>query len=94
MAGRAWRFDKASYAKKLLPSLEVHEYTEWMGHRPCLPDSMQVIGRSPHFPSVYFAFGHGHLGLTGAPVTAELLTQLIQEQPLAFDISPFRIDRF
>ena len=82
------------YAKKLLPRLRVGRFTEWMGNRPCLPDSLPVIGRSPRFKSVYFAFGHGHLGLTEAPITAEVITALIRGEEPPFDISPFRIDRF
>lgn len=83
-----------SYARKLLPGLRIGHFTEWMGNRPCLPDSLPVIGRSPRFRSVHFAFGHGHLGLTEAPITAEIVTALIRGEEPPFDISPFRIDRF
>ena len=38
----------------------------WMGHRPCLPDSLPVIGPSRRYGGLWFAFGHGHLGLTAA----------------------------
>lgn len=41
------------------------------GYRPSLPDSLPVISRSPRLDNVYFGFGHGHLGLTMAAVTAE-----------------------
>ena len=34
------------------------EYSEWMGHRPALPDSLTVIGRSPVAPNALLAFGH------------------------------------
>ena len=50
---------------KLIPGLKTAEYTQWMGHRPCLPDSLPVLGRSPRHPNLYFAFGHGHQGLLG-----------------------------
>lgn len=82
------------YMKKLLPRLQDGRFTEWMGNRPCLPDSMPVIGRSPRFRSVYFAFGHGHLGITEAPITAEIVTALVRGEALPFDISPFSIERF
>jgi D-amino-acid dehydrogenase len=37
---------------------------EWMGFRPSTPDSLPVIGRSPRCKNVFYAFGHGHVGLT------------------------------
>lgn len=40
-------------------------------YRPSPPDSLSVISRSPRLDNVYFGFGHGHLGLTMAAVTAE-----------------------
>jgi len=41
----------------------------WMGLRPSIPDSLPVIG--PARPGLITAFGHGHIGLTLAPLTAE-----------------------
>ena len=38
-----------------------------------MPDSVPVIGRARGVPSVVLAFGHGHLGLTLAAVTADLV---------------------
>jgi D-amino-acid dehydrogenase len=68
--------------------------SRWMGHRPCTPDSMPVIGRSPIFRDVLFAFGHGHLGLTGAAHTGQLIAELAVEGKASIDIEPFRINRF
>jgi len=42
---------------------------EWMGHRPCLPDTLPVLGPIPGVPAIWAAFGHGHLGLTMSAVT-------------------------
>ena len=44
-----------------------------MGSRPSTPDSLPVIGRASRARNVVYAFGHGHTGLTGAPMTAELV---------------------
>lgn len=41
----------------------------WMGLRPSIPDSLPVVGRAA--PGLVCAFGHGHIGLTLAPWTAE-----------------------
>src|SRR3546814_15067460 len=47
-------------ARRMFPRLDFRHHTEWMGHRPSLPDSLPVIGPSPGFRDVYFAFGHSH----------------------------------
>src|SRR3546814_11525084 len=65
-----------------------------MGHRPSRPDSLPVIGPSPGFRDVYFAFGHSHTGLTAAPITGRLMADLVAGRAPQIDIAPFRIDRF
>ena len=50
----------------------------WMGFRPSLPDSLPVIGPSQGGAEVIHAYGHGHIGLTLAPVTAELVLSVIE----------------
>lgn len=66
----------------------------WMGHRPCLPDSVPVIGPSRRVPGLWFAFGHGHLGLTGSAPTAAMLAPAILGRPVNADLSPFAAERF
>jgi glycine/D-amino acid oxidase-like deaminating enzyme len=79
---------------ELLPNIQVDKKTMWMGHRPCMPDSLPVIDRSTSFANVFYAFGNGHLGLTGAPMTAELIAALVLGTKPAVDVSPFRVSRF
>jgi len=65
-----------------------------MGFRPSLPDSLPVIGPASTEPRVLYAFGHGHLGLTQAPATAELVAALALGQAPAIDLAPFSAARF
>lgn len=51
--------------------------SEWIGFRPSLPDSLPVIGRARHSDRIVYAFGHGHLGLTLAAVTARHVADLL-----------------
>lgn len=83
-----------SPARESLPGLGESIDREWMGHRPALPDSKPIIGPSPHHRGVYFAFGHGHLGLTLSAVTGRLITELIAGETPSLPIDSFRIDRF
>lgn len=80
--------------ERVIPGLRSDGMTQWMGHRPCLPDSLPVIGRSPRYPNVYFAFGHGHQGLLGASKTGQVIAELVSGRPPSIELPPFRIDRF
>jgi D-amino-acid dehydrogenase len=66
----------------------------WMGHRPETPDSLPVIGPSRRSPNVFYAFGHGHVGMTGAPYTGNVIAALVAGRPAPIDLTPFRPDRF
>ena len=59
----------------------------WRGLRPCTPDGLPVIGRPPAIENATLAAGHGMWGLQLAPVTAELVAQVIAGD----DVGP---DRF
>jgi D-amino-acid dehydrogenase len=62
-----------------LPALEGAPASEWMGHRPSVPDSVPVISRSGKTPAVFYAVGHGHYGLSQAAKTAKMLVEIIGE---------------
>jgi len=67
--------------------------TRWMGARPTLPDYLPAIGGG-EIPGIYYATGHAHLGLTLAPLTGELVRDMLLGFPTAIDLSPFRLERF
>lgn len=81
-------------AQRGLPKLDTTDGRRWMGHRPATPDSLPVIGASLRLGNVYYAFGHGHLGLTQSAVTGGLLADLIDGRSPAVDQEPFSIARF
>lgn len=84
----------AKLARIYLPDLKSEEGTRWMGHRPTTPDSLPVIGRSPHRDDVIHAYGHSHGGLTLGPTTARLIADLVARRQSAIDLSPFSVSRF
>jgi D-amino-acid dehydrogenase len=81
-------------ARRFLPGLDPIGGREWMGYRPSLPDSLPVIGRAGKASNVYYAFGHGHLGLTQAAATGRLIRDLMLGQSPALDLAPFSSQRF
>ena len=66
----------------------------WMGHRPCLPDSLPVLGPVRRWPGLWCAFGHGHLGLTGSAPTGAILAQAMLGPAPNLDLAPFAVERF
>jgi len=65
----------------------------WQGHRPCSFDGLPFIGQVPAFPNVYVGTGHSMMGVTLAPATGLLLTELISGMKPSQDLKPFRIER-
>lgn len=82
------------HARACFPSLPASGYSSWMGVRPCLPDSMPVIGPVPDHPGLWCAFGHGHLGLTGSVHTGQLIVRAMAGQASKDELAPFDIRRF
>jgi D-amino-acid dehydrogenase len=82
----------------MYPGLAAHYPEErlstWMGFRPSLPDSLPVIGPSRRSPDVIYAFGHGHVGMTSAPMTGKIVADLVDGRPPSIDIAPFSAGRF
>jgi D-amino-acid dehydrogenase len=81
-------------AREALPELKAEGTTEWMGHRPALPDTVPVIGPSAKHRGVFYATGHGHLGLTYAATTARLIGDIAMGVEPPVDLKPYRVDRF
>jgi D-amino-acid dehydrogenase len=81
-------------AKEALPNLQCEDFTEWMGHRPALPDTVPILSASAKTKGVFYATGHGHLGLTYAATTARLMGDLITGAKPPVDLHPYRINRF
>lgn len=82
------------HASHYLDGLKTEAVTEWMGHRPMMPDSLPVISASPSHPNVFYAFGHGHYGLTQGPTTGRIIADMVVGNEPSIDLSAFRFDRF
>ena len=81
-------------ARSLFPELPEVPDRSWMGFRPSLPDSLPVIGPSAGGAEVIHAFGHGHLGVTMAPVTARIVADLVAGRAPHLDLGPVSPGRF
>ena len=78
-----------------LPDLAHAEtLSRWTGLRPCTPDGLPFIGPAGRYRNVFFATGHGAMGMGLAPATGELVARAVAGETASLDIAPFRLDRF
>ena len=82
------------HMKRMFPGVHAADKTQWMGRRPSMPDSLPVIGPSAKRPNVFYAFGHGHLGLCGGAPTGKLVADLLAGRKPGIDLAPYRVNRF
>jgi D-amino-acid dehydrogenase len=80
--------------RQLFPHLDTSDTTQWMGHRPCMPDSLPVVGRARDADNAWLAFGHGHMGMCMGATTGREVAHLVAGRPPQVDLAPFRPDRF
>jgi len=66
----------------------------WVGSRPVLPDYLPAIGRVAAAPNLLYAFGHQHIGLTLAAITARTMADLVAGRKPGVDVSAFDLKRW
>jgi len=66
----------------------------WCGLRPCSSDGLPIIDRFPGYNNLIIATGHGMLGITLAPLTGKLISQLACELTPDVDLTPLSVTRF
>lgn len=83
-----------SAAAKYLPELASAPVIQsWAGLRPGTPDGLPIIGPT-NTTRLFAATGHFRNGILLAPVTAQIMADLIQGRPSSQDIRAFSPDRF
>ncbi len=74
-------------------TFDPHAAKPWCGLRPMSVDGVPLIGGT-HLSNLAVNTGHGPLGWTSAAGSAQLLTDLISEDPPSLDPTPFELTRF
>lgn len=67
---------------------------KWYGWRPMTWDSLPIIGRVPGIDNAYLATGHNMLGMSLAPGTGRLISEIVQQKQTHIDSSAFSPARF
>ena len=79
-------------ANRFLRSIEGADPVEWWGWRPMTPDELPIIDQPR--PGLVLAIGHGMMGVSMAPATAELVVSLVTGSEQTVDAQPYRLSRF
>ena len=66
----------------------------WSGLRPCSPDGLPYLGRSMAANNLTVATAHAMMGLSLAPATGEIVSQLIDGEPPSIDVQLLNPDRW
>ena len=70
------------------------ENSPWLGSRPSTPDGLPIIGPASRHDGLFFAFGHGHIGLSTGPITGRIVADLITGRQPHLQIGAFSPKRF
>lgn len=80
------------YPKMLVPM--PNQENVWHGLRPCSPDGLPYIGRSKKIENLIIATGHSMMGLSLAPATGLLVSELVDNKKSSMNIELFELERF
>ena len=79
---------------EMAPALGNAEFLgSWVGLRPATPDKLPYIGRFTQLPNLITATGHFRNGILLAPITAELIRDIVTGNTPLLDVHPLRPDR-
>jgi len=82
-------------SEEICPTLLTPEAPRaWAGLRPVTPDMLPVLGADPEHPPLIYACGHSRNGVLMAPLTGDLVADLVTGARLSHDLSQFRPGRF
>ena len=62
----------------LLPAVDTEHVVSWAGLRPMMPNMMPRVGSGKR-AGVFYNTGHGHLGWTLSPITAEMIGEVVAQ---------------
>lgn len=62
----------------------------WHGFRPCTPTGLPIIEKSQKIKNLTIATGHAMMGLSLAPASGKLVSELLMGKKPSIDLSEFR----
>jgi D-amino-acid dehydrogenase len=87
----------ATAAAQYFPALRAQDIAQarpWAGLRPCSPDGLPFIGRFARYSNLCVAAGHAMLGISLAPITGQLVAQLLTGEQPRIPLEPLSPQRY
>ncbi len=81
------------YYPEFQPS-DFSDIRPWFGLRPCSPDGLPYLGRPEKYRNLVIATGHAMMGLSLAPISGQLVAELIDRRKPSTNLSLLSPDRF
>lgn len=66
----------------------------WAGLRPCSPDGLPYLGRPARVQNLIVATGHAMMGLSLAPITGRIVSELLTQKRTLIDLKALSPDRY
>ncbi|QOG02160.1 FAD-binding oxidoreductase [Flavobacterium sp. MDT1-60] len=76
------------------PDLKIEmpkEEDTWFGFRPCTPSGMPIIARDKKLKNLTLVTGHAMMGLSLAPATGKIVTEIISGKTTSVDMQMFQL---
>ncbi|MNQ09884.1 D-amino acid dehydrogenase small subunit [compost metagenome] len=76
------------------PDLKIEipkEEDTWFGFRPCTPSGMPIITRDKKLKNLTLVTGHAMMGLSLAPATGKIVTEIISGKTTSVDMQMFQL---
>jgi D-amino-acid dehydrogenase len=87
----------AEAAVQYFPDLRAKDFCgvrPWSGLRPCSPDGLPYIGRFARYSNLCTATGHAMMGVSLAPITGQLVAQIVSAEPSRISLEPLSPQRY
>jgi len=87
----------AAATAQYFPALRAQDIAQvrpWAGLRPCSPDGLPYIGRFARYSNLCVAAGHAMLGISLAPVTGQLVAQILAGEQPRIALEPLSPQRY
>ncbi|WP_339866640.1 FAD-dependent oxidoreductase [uncultured Algoriphagus sp.] len=66
----------------------------WKGLRPCSPDGLPYIGFAPGYSNVMVNSGHSMMGVSLAPASGKIISELHQQKDTTLELKGFEVGRY
>ena len=72
---------------------DINVVRSYAGLRPYMPDHLPIVSPVPAVPGLFIACGHEGDGIGLAPITGQLIAQMITGAPTTVPVAPLNIER-